>query len=508
MSGKSYKAMLAAAMAVMFLGASVSEWALTREREALGLNRYAELKGAPPVLMLTTVALGGFRGLISNALWMRASELQEQDKYFEMVQLADWITKLEPHYPQVWLMQSWNMAFNISVKFNDPADRWRWLERGIELLRDQGLVYNPYDHLLYRELAWFFQFKLGGSMDDAQMYYKAQWAQEMYKVFEADRPNWDALIHPRTPDEQQRAALLRDKYKLDPVLMKKIDEQYGPLEWRLPEAHAIYWAERGLEVIKQKEGSIDPDESVKLYRVVFQSMHLAVQRGRLITVKSGQGERIVDLGPNLAIIDKANAAYEEARREEKPQYRDTIDTAHRNLVLDIVFLLYTYNRRADAQRWYQYLIEKFPDKPLLLGRPDTLPKNMSLDDFALTRIADDIKDLNQRNTKAILEGLERQSLTSLADGDDDRAEGMHLMARRIWTMYQDKMEHIEKGTTRLYIAPLEEIRGDALQQLLNGELSPEETAVLKTATGQPNVPPPAAKPESGQTNLPPAAIKQ
>ena len=219
--------------------------------------------------MLTTVALGGFRGLISNALWMRAAELQEQGKYFEMVQLADWITKLEPHFSQVWLMQAWNMAFNISVKFNDPADRWRWLERGIELLRDQGLVYNPYDHLIYRELAWFFQFKMGGIMDDAQMYYKAQWAQEMYKVFEADRPNWEELIHPRTADEKRRAALLRDKYKMDPVLMKQIDDEYGPLEWRLPEAHAIYWAVKGLEVIKQKEGTIDPDESVKLYRVVF-----------------------------------------------------------------------------------------------------------------------------------------------------------------------------------------------------------------------------------------------
>ena len=113
------------------------------------------------MLAFTTVALGGFRGLISNILWIRASDLQDEDKYFEMAQLADWITKLEPHFVQVWLVESWNMAYNISVKFKDFPDRWRWVRHGIELLRDDGLRYNPNETLIYRELAWFFQHKMG-----------------------------------------------------------------------------------------------------------------------------------------------------------------------------------------------------------------------------------------------------------------------------------------------------------------------------------------------------------
>ena len=89
------------------------------------------------------MALGGFRGLISNFLWIRANDLQQEDKFFEMVQLADWITDLEPHFEQVWAFQAWNMAWNISVKFKDFSDRWRWVERGIELLRDDGLATTP-----------------------------------------------------------------------------------------------------------------------------------------------------------------------------------------------------------------------------------------------------------------------------------------------------------------------------------------------------------------------------
>ena len=139
------------------------------------------------------------------------------------------------------------MAYNISVKFKDPADRWRWVRQGIELLRDQGLKWNPSDVLIHRELAWFFQHKMGANLDDAHMYYKIAWANEMSGVLGDGRPDWDALINPVTPDQIQKATLLREKFKMDPEFMKLLDERYGPLEWRLPEAHAIYWAADGGE---------------------------------------------------------------------------------------------------------------------------------------------------------------------------------------------------------------------------------------------------------------------
>src|SRR6266436_7904704 len=142
MCGKFYKAFLLLSSVLLLAGAAQFQRELNRQRSdpQLGLMRVTDLgTNAPPVLAFTTVALGGFRGLIANALWIRANDLQDEGKYFEMVQLADWITKLEPSFTQVWLVQSWNMAYNISVKFTLPDDRWRWVERGIELLRDQGL---------------------------------------------------------------------------------------------------------------------------------------------------------------------------------------------------------------------------------------------------------------------------------------------------------------------------------------------------------------------------------
>src|SRR4051812_7004718 len=104
---KLYKPMLLALAVVFFVFVGQMQNALNRDRKSLGFTRVTPLENAPPVLAFTTVALGSFRGLIANVLWIRATDLQEEEKFFEMVQLADWITKLEPHYVQVWLMQSW-----------------------------------------------------------------------------------------------------------------------------------------------------------------------------------------------------------------------------------------------------------------------------------------------------------------------------------------------------------------------------------------------------------------
>src|SRR6267142_6399614 len=154
-----HQAILLLVAAALLFGVARVQESLNGDRNRLGLTRVQPLDNAPPVLAFTTVALGGFRGLISNLLWIRANDLQDDDKFFEAAQLADWITKLEPHFVQVWLVQAWNMAYNISVKFKDFPDRWRWVERGIDLLRDDGLRYNPNETLIYRELAWFFQYK-------------------------------------------------------------------------------------------------------------------------------------------------------------------------------------------------------------------------------------------------------------------------------------------------------------------------------------------------------------
>ncbi len=496
MNSRLKKALLLLLAAALLAGVSQVQNSLNRDREQLGLTLVPPLENAPPVLAFTTVALGGFRGLISNALWIRASDLQDQDKFFEMAQLADWITKLEPHFVQVWLVQAWNMAYNISVKFKDFPDRWRWVQRGVELLRDEGLRYNPDETLIYRELAWFFQHKMGANLDDAHMYYKQEWANEMAKVFATNAPNLDELIAPKTEDQKARALLLANKYKMDPRFMKEVNERYGPLEWRLPEASAIYWAALGLKKADEHPEKIKKDDLITLRRVIYQSMQLSFQRGRLVT---NRFVKAFEFGQNLDIIPKVSAAYEQAAQEDEPN-RDHILRAHRNFLRDAVYFLYINNRISDAAYWFKYLGEHYPDKTILDGVANSFPRNLTLDQYAVARVQGDVEETSVDRVKAIIEGLLANSYDSDAQGEDERALGFKLLAKKVWETYQSKVVTTASRNERVSLPPLLDLDRIVRDRILDPEHGApfEERAVLRTILG---LEPESAAPPS--TNAPP-----
>jgi len=468
--------LLLLAVALLFSVSRVQH-SMNADRDRLGLTHAAVLENAPPVLAFTTVALGGFRGLISNLLWMRASELQEEDKFFEMMQLADWITKLEPHFPQVWVFQAWNMAYNISVKFKDFGDRWRWLKGGIELLRDEGLKYNPNDVLIYRELAWFFQHKLGANLDDANVYYKAHWAEELAGVFgEMRNANFDELLHPQTPEQTNRAALLRNRFKMDPAFMKQVDERFGPLEWRLPEAHAIYWAALGLEEARKNPSKVNKDDLMQLRRVIYQTMQLSFQRGRL---ELNPISKTFDFGPNLDIIPNVNKSYEDQMLEE-PEKKNQIETGHRNFLRQAVYSLYVYNRVADAAKWFKYLGEKYPDKPILDEDPKSFPRNVTLEEYALSNLQVDISETSRDRVKAAIEGFLARAYVNLALDRDDQYAGYYLLAQKVWQVYDQKISGDRKEAIGL--PAIRTISKEIRDKMLDAEsgLPVEARAALRT----------------------------
>lgn len=128
------------------------------------------------------VAMGAFRGIFVNALWMRANDMKEAGKFFDAVDLARAITRLQPRFPRVWVFHAWNLAYNISVQTQTREERWNWVNQGIAILRDEGLRANPNDVLLHRELAWIFLHKIQGYTDDANPYYKRRLAMEWTAV--------------------------------------------------------------------------------------------------------------------------------------------------------------------------------------------------------------------------------------------------------------------------------------------------------------------------------------
>ena len=136
-------------------------------------------EGMPPQVAVVTAALGTFRGLAVDALWARADHLQSEGEYFEAQTLSQWITALQPRFQKVWAFQAWNLAYNIAAATQVPAERWGWIQRGVGLLRDQGIPLNPRSPQLQMELGWIFHNKVAGKADKEHWYYKACLAREI-----------------------------------------------------------------------------------------------------------------------------------------------------------------------------------------------------------------------------------------------------------------------------------------------------------------------------------------
>ena len=217
------KKILLAALAVFLALLSVGlQFALRAVRPA----------SAPAMTEGALAALGGIRSIIAEVVWFRADRLQDEGRYVELAQLASTLSYLEPHTPEVWSYAAWNLAYNISVMMPTHEDRWRWVNAAIVLLRDKGLVINPTESELYRELAWLFELKLGTNLDAAAPVYRAKWREIVEDV--ARRNAWEEI-------------------RMDRRVMDEVTKAYGLSDVADPMFSAVYWAHIGRVVSKNKD---------------------------------------------------------------------------------------------------------------------------------------------------------------------------------------------------------------------------------------------------------------
>lgn len=494
------KILLLLLAAVLLVGSSRVQLSLDKDRDELGLTHAATLKDAPPLLAFTTVALGGFRGLISNFLWIRANDLQQDDKYFEAAQLANWITDLEPRFPEVWVFLAWNMTYNISIKFPDFADRWRWLMNGVSLLRDRALQYNPDNVIIYRELAWFFQNKMGYNLDDANVYFKRRWAQDMTPFFGPGGTNFTALVHPQTPAEETNVMTLESVYKMKPEMIAEVEKAWGPLDWRLPEAHAIYWACCGLAEAKKHPDKVKQDNLVQLRRVIYQSLYQAFKHGRYIANPYTTTGYI--LGPNLDLIQKTSDAILQLDKEENdPTMKSGYKQVYRSFLKDAVYFLYVDGRDAEAQKWYNILRDEYPNLPILDQVGDSYPTKMTMEEYAEARVQEEVGDTSQERTTAVISGLLARSYFDWILGRDTRHEVFQRLALKIYNHYQARTDKVKSNVARVGLPKFQELNQSVLDQLLGpgSRLPYAARAVLRTKLQMPPEPVPSA----GGTNAAP-----
>ena len=156
---------------------------IQRQREKYKLGS-TPVKGVSPELAIATQALGAFRGIMLDLVWIRLQHLKREGRFFEMVQLSDWACKLAPRFPKIWQFHSWNLGYNVSVEISYLPDRWSWVKSSIEILRDEAIPKNPDNPELYNALAQLYLVKVAGRKDDAHIIYKSELGARMHEVLD------------------------------------------------------------------------------------------------------------------------------------------------------------------------------------------------------------------------------------------------------------------------------------------------------------------------------------
>ena len=426
-------------IAVFFLPVYVFLEELNEKRSEFHLASASSLEGAPPELVLATTVLGGFRGIAVDYLWIRAIELQRSGKYFELVQLYDWIGKMEPRMEMVWAHNAWNMAYNISVELSSPEERWIWIKHGIELLRDEGLKYNPRSSMLYRELAWIYLHKIAQSSDTFHWYYKMKLFEEVEEVLGRNC----SLLSSITTDSKL-AERLREELRFEPERMLKLMELYGPLDWRLAQSHAIYWLTRGGEVSGQSFLNQD--------RMILHAVISLCESGRFVKTKAG----FLLAEPDFRFLDTADRIYAELGEKygSEEGVFSGLASAHENFLQSAVMLLYTYGENKQALEYYRRLRRLKPHH-----------YRLPLEDYIFARIRENISEASPNEVSALIHGTLRQSLMSLAVGDDEKSAGLENLAKLIWKKYMERYGDNEN----FRLPPFEVMRNSVVERALKGE---------------------------------------
>ena len=480
---------------------------INKARVEANLTRNNPLDNAPPQFVLAVNMLGGLRCLLIDMLWLRTMKLREEGKYFEMTQLYKWICELEPQIEDVWTHNAWNMAYNISFEMPFAEDRWRWIKAAIAMLRDNGLKYNRKSAVIRKEIAWIYSHKIGQQWDDMHAYYKKQLALEMQEIVAnpndiremAKLPSLDELLKTdnsfkelwdnlksqnfnsfsdkkiyltklESEDNFNKDALrkvslfisaeeLKNVYKIDLNDMVYLMDQFGPLDLRLPDTHALYWAYEGKKYA--------PQQTHILYdRLIYLSLQSIYRRGALYLV--GKGDNVLYItGPAKEFIEPMNKLYEELfkKYENRPAMTNIL-SSYRYFLQEIIVLYFIYDDKAQSKKFFDIYAEKFPER---LG-------NMTYEQFVLKEFKETAQTGSYEQVQGLIYSLLKQAYWNFALSEDNLYEGYMRLAKILWNEYS-----VSTGKNdRLKLPPFEVVKKKVLENALDKEFPEAVKKLLKT----------------------------
>ena len=264
-----------------------------------------------------------------------------------------------------------------------------------------------------------------------------------------------------------RAQILWNVYRMDPAFMLELMKEYGPLDWRLPQPHGLYWVLLARKICKEQ--SLADSDVLNTQRNAFNCLKDMTWSGRFtmidlrprrdsrdaISLEPVSAESQMQLPnvkgyylPDLRYIEPLHQAYlrnidqqvkDSKTRFEINQFRDD----HINYLAGAIKGLYASHRRKEAQAYYDYIRENY--KP---AGPNWQSRDVG--DFFIKELRADDQPI--RDFVRMLVGLSiRTGYVALAVDDRAAAAESFELARKAYNAYQEnRIERMRLDPLRVF----------------------------------------------------------
>ena len=248
---------------------------------------------------------------------------------------------------------------------------------------------------------------------------------------------------------------LRHTWKLDPVLMQELNKTYGPidwndpnkhlpLDWRHPDTHAIYWAVEGLRVNAHEESSEIKMSETNTDRIVAHSLQNLFRYGKLfindyiVQIPSDDPSQTpqtlkkqdIFLSPDLRMFEPYNksalAIIEKYNTEEEKGIHESLQSGHRNMLINAVFSFYQAGHESEALKIYNELRTLYP-------RDDF---KVPIDVFARKRLLEELDGIGINDVREQIMFILSQGYYYYAIRNDEAAFNSENMATNLYNYYQ------------------------------------------------------------------------
>lgn len=274
-----------------------------------------------------------------------------------------------------------------------------------------------------------------------------------------------------------RSRAIRERYKMDlDWMLDLMVNQYGPLDWRTPFAHTLYWSSLGdkyaPDVLAQ-----NPADWMNTARMIFFALHSLSTRGRVVLHPDFDEpfKSYIALTPDTRFIPFMLKAYEEKSKEQFPEayeiggvWATSYATGFVTFLMDAIELLYFEGGEKNLEMAENFLLMLRDNAP----NPDGSTQEQFTKGVQAFVEANVISQMGTfRQSSAIIRRLINKSLKEQAVGNAEAAT-------RSLNLAQLAYEYWMKDTTR-------DINDRKLMQPIHVQRNDEVENFLTTAEYEP-----------------------